>query len=148
MRIGYVSADLHRHPVGYFLEQVLACHSRAEVETYCYSSNGYQDDLTARLKRSAGHWREVRSLSDREAADLIRQDRIDLLVDLGGHSARARLTLFGLKPAPVQVSWLGYFDTTGLPAIDYLIADQHVAPSGVEAHYVEQLVRLPRHYLC
>ena len=148
LRVGYVSADLHRHPVGYFLEQVLACHSRAAVETYCYSSNDYQDDLTARLKLGAHHWREIRTLSDAEAADRIRQDQIDLLIDLGGHSARARLSIFGLKPAPVQASWLGYFDTTGLPAMDYLIADQHVAPPGADQHYVERLIRLPRHYLC
>lgn len=148
LRVGYVSADLHRHPVGYFLEQVLACHSSAAVESFCYSNNGYQDDLTARLQRHADNWREIRLLPDPAVAELIHQDRIDLLIDLGGHSARARLALFGLQPAPVQASWLGYFDTTGLSAIDYLIADRYVAPAGVDQHYVEQIIRLEGHYLC
>ena len=148
LRIGYVSGDLHNHPVGYFLEGVLRAHDRQEVEVYCYANAQRVDATTYRLRGYADHWRIIWGMSDAVVADVIRRDGIDLLVDLSGHTAGNRLQVFARKPAPVQVTWLGYFATTGVEAIDYLIADGHVCPEGDEQYYVERVVRLPGPYLC
>lgn len=148
LRIGYVSGDLRRHPVGYFLDGVLACHDRERFEIYCYANQSFGDDLTERLRRNAGNWREIFGLGDEAVAGLIRQDRIDILVDLAGHTARNRLAVFGRKPAPVQATWAGYVGTTGLSAMDYLITDPWETPEGTEGWYLEKPVRLPDCYVC
>ncbi|MGQ9372206.1 O-linked N-acetylglucosamine transferase, SPINDLY family protein, partial [Azospirillum sp. A39] len=136
------------HPVGYFIEAVLAHHDPAAVEVFCYSTLDKSDDVTARLRAHAGHWRSLVGLSDDAAAALIRADAIDLLVDLSGHTAGNRLLVFARKPAPVQVSWLGYFGTTGLSAMDYVLADRHVAPEADDGAFTERVWRLPGSYLC
>lgn len=148
LRIGYVSADFRNHPVGIFLEQVLACHDNSNVEIFCYSNHGLKDDLTARLRRCANHWRDIVALPDEAVAQLIRQDGIDILVDLSGHTAGNRLSTFAFKPAPVQATWMSYVATTGLNAIDYIIANRFVIPPEDERYYVERVVRLPHHFLC
>ena len=148
LRVGYVSADFRAHPVGYFLARVLAAYDRAAIEVFCYSNTAKVDDTTARLAAAADHWRILSGVSDTEAASVIRRDEIDILVDLSGHTAGNRLPLFATKPAPILVTWLGYFGTTGLTSMDYILADRFVAPPGTEASFVETVWRLPDSYLC
>ena len=148
LRVGYVSADFGNHPVGYFLSGILDAHDREAVEVFCYSNRVTEDDMTQRLHRLADHWRNIVGIHDRDAALAIRRDKIDILVDLSGHTAKNRLLLFAERPAPVQVTWLGYFGTTGLSSIDYILADRHVIPEGEEDCFVERVLRLPDSYLC
>jgi predicted O-linked N-acetylglucosamine transferase (SPINDLY family) len=148
LKIGYVSADFNRHPVGLFLKPVLARHDRTRFHVYCYSVGGKDDAVTAELRSHAGEWRTITSLRDEEVAALIRRDGIDILVDLSGHTARSRLLVFAGKPAPVQAAWIGYVDTTGLDTMDYLIVDECVAPTGGGQSFTERLVKLPGCYLC
>jgi predicted O-linked N-acetylglucosamine transferase (SPINDLY family) len=148
LRIGYVSGDFRSHPVGHFLGAVLPAHRRDAVEIFCYSNNPVVDATTGQLRAAADHWRNIAMLPNREALDLIRRDGIDILVDLSGHTACNRLPLFGLRAAPVQATWLGYFGTTGVDAIDYIIADRFVVPDGEDGFYSERVWRLPGCYLC
>jgi protein O-GlcNAc transferase len=148
LRIGYVSPDFNDHPVSYFLEPVLAQHDPERFEIYCYSDVARPDATTARLRRLPAVYRACAEDDDTALAERIRADRIDILVDLAGHGLNNRLPVFARKPSPVQVSWLGYFDTTGLCTIDYRIADGHSVPTGAERHFVEQVVRLPRSSTC
>jgi predicted O-linked N-acetylglucosamine transferase (SPINDLY family) len=148
LRVGYVSGDFRTHPVGFFIEAVLGAHDPAAVELFCYSAGVVDDAVTARLKRLVPNWRWITHQSDDEADALIHADRIDLLIDLSGFTERNRMPLFARKPAPVQATWLGYFGTLGLPAIDYIIADRHVLPVEDEPHYTETPLRLPDSYLC
>jgi protein O-GlcNAc transferase len=148
LRIGYVSGDLRRHPVGYFLDGVLASHDSSRFEIFCYANQSFGDDLTGCLKSNSGRWREIFGQSDTETATMIREDGIDILVDLSGHTARNRLKVFAMKPAPVQATWAGYVGTTGLSAMDYLISDERETPEGVDHWYRERIVRLPECYVC
>jgi protein O-GlcNAc transferase len=148
LKVGYVSADFRRHPVGFFLAPVLASHDPAAVEIYAYSNGVKNDGLTRQLRASCHQWRSLVGLSDRAAAALISADGIDILVDLSGHTAGHRLSLFALKPAPVQVSWLGFWGTTGLSAIDYILSDETTIPAGEEPRYAETVVRLPVSRFC
>ena len=141
IRIGYVSGDFRQHPGAYFTAPVLEAHDQRQIETVCYAS-GKADAWTERIRRHASLWRETDGLGDAELAELIEQDHIDILVDLAGHTAGNRLLVFARKPAPVQVSWLGYSSTTGMEAMDYLIADPLVAPPEEPAPFVEQPLRL------
>ena len=145
LRVGYVSPDYRLHPVRIFLLPVLQRHNPAEVEFYCYSNVPDADAGTREFNELAGpRWRDIHLLDDDAAAALIRADQIDILVDLAGHSGGARLLLFARKPAPVQVTWLGYPDTTGLTSIDYRITDPIADPPGLtEAFHSETLFRLP-----
>jgi protein O-GlcNAc transferase len=148
LRIGYVSGDFNCHPVAFFIERSLIAHDRAQVEVFCYSNCAAEDFVTERLKTLCDHWRLVVAISDEELAAAIRADGIDILVDLAGHTNKTRISVFGLKPAPVQAAWLGYFGTTGLPAMDYLILDPVSAPPGAERWYTESIVRLPYGRFC
>ena len=148
LRIGYVSADFKRHPVGYLLSGVLAHRDRSSQEIFCYSNSPREDDLTAQLRANADQWRSITGLSDEAAAEMIAEDGVDVLVDLSGHTALNRLPMFALKPAPLQVSWLGYFGTTGLGAMDYVLADRFVAPETSAPHFTETIWRLPDSYMC
>ena len=148
LRIGYVSADFRNHPVGIFIEQVLAHHDKSRFEIFCYSNHGINDDLTARLRHYADHWRDVLAQPDEALAQQIRRDGIDILVDLAGHTAGNRLLTFALKPAPIQVTWMSYIATTGLKAIDYIIGNRYIIPPQDERYYVEKVVRLPHSFLC
>jgi len=144
LRIGYVSADFREHPVSRFFEPVLTAHDRARFKVFCYSASRKQPDATTqRLQSLAEHWREISALSDDQAADRVRSDGIHILVDLGGHTGSNRLLLFARRPAPVQVSYLGYPATTGMSGIQYRITDAIADPPGAERFYTEQLVRLP-----
>jgi predicted O-linked N-acetylglucosamine transferase (SPINDLY family) len=148
LRLGIVSGDFFYHPVGIFLAPVLERLDRAKFFTVCYDNYEKTDDLTRRLMQAAGLWRKVHALDDDALAQRIRDDGIDLLFDLAGHTGRNRLLTFARRPAPVQLTWMGYVGTTGLSAIDYLIADRFQVPPGGEDHYREKVLRLPDGYLC
>jgi predicted O-linked N-acetylglucosamine transferase (SPINDLY family) len=141
--VGYVSIDFRRHSVAYFLEPILAAHNRESFEVFCYADVPVPDDATERLRRHANHWREIGGRSDAEIAELVRNDGIDILVDLVGHTASRLLRVFARKPAPIQISYLGYPGTTGLSSIDYRLTDALTDPVGItERHHTEKLVRL------
>lgn len=148
LRVGYVSGDFNSHPVGYFLENVLAAHDRSRVEVVGYANNSRRDGLTERLRARMDGWHEIVGAGDDAVEELVRRDGIDVLVDLSGHTAGNRLLLFARRVAPVQVSWLGYFGTTGLRTIDWILADRHVVPPGEERYFTESVWRLPGSYLC
>jgi predicted O-linked N-acetylglucosamine transferase (SPINDLY family) len=148
LRLGFVSPDLGRHPVGYFLVRVLENLSQEQHETICYSDRIVKDDLTHRLQAAATQWRDVIGMSDQRLAEQVREDRIDILFDLAGHTAHNRLLVFARKPATIQVTWAGYVGTTGLKAMDYLLADHYEIPPGAERHYQERVLRMPEGYVC
>ncbi|GEM_PF-754616 len=149
LRVGYLSPDFRYHSVAYFIEPVLWAHSTSECETFCYSDTVTPDLVTNRIRCISHQWREIARLTDSQVVDLIRNDRIDILVDLTGHTERNRLPVFARKPAPVQVTWIGYPSTTGLRAVDYKIVDLHTDPPGeTERYYTERLVRMPECFLC
>lgn len=149
LRIGYVSPDFRYHSVAYFFESVITRHDHQLFEITCYSCNKNTDEMTARLREQADHWRELWELDDTEAAATIYKDRIDILVDLSGHTGDNRLPIFTLKPAPIQATYLGYPNTTGLTEIDYRLTDAIADPPGwTEQWYTEKLLRLPRCFLC
>lgn len=147
LRVGYVSADLGHHPVGHFLLPAVAHRSSEAIETVCYSGRRNRDAWTQRLEAAADQWVEVADLSDSDLAERIRADGIDILVDLSGHTAGNRLPIFASKPAPIQVTWMGYPGTTGLSQVDYIIGDTAQIPSGDEHWYVERVVRLDPGYV-
>lgn len=149
LRIGYVSPNLNFHPVCRFLLPLLEQHDRGKFEVFCYSDVATPDDLTNRVRSQCDVWRHTAGMSDEQVAGLVRQDRIDILVDLAMHMARNRLLVFARKPAPVQVTYLAYCSTTGLDAIDYRFTDPWLDPPGCgDACYSEQSIRLPQTYWC
>ncbi|MGN6317621.1 O-linked N-acetylglucosamine transferase, SPINDLY family protein [Trinickia sp.] len=148
LRVGLVSGDLKTHPTGHFLESILAHVDRSRIDLVAYPTRRVEDALTARIKPYFSAWTPLASMNDEQAAARIRDDRIDLLLDLSGHMNFNRLPLFAWRPAPVQASWLGYFASTGLPAMDYLLGDSHVLPPDAQPYYTERLRRLPDSYLC
>ena len=147
LRLGLVSEDFGFHPVGYFLVRLLENLDRSACETVCYHDRRTKDPLTHRLEAAAGTWRNTCGLAHEALAEQIRADRIDVLVDLGGHTS-TRLAMFARRPAPVQMAWIAYPGTTGLPAIDYLLADAWQVPPGDERYYVERVLRMPHGYVC
>ncbi|MEL6765172.1 MAG: tetratricopeptide repeat protein, partial [Cyanobacteria bacterium J06607_6] len=148
LRIGYVSGDFKSHSVAYFLEPLLAAHDHRQFEIIGYANNQKVDDTTRRLQQLADGWRHIAALNDEQAAALIRQDKVDVLVDLSGHTKGNRLRVFAQKPAPLQVTYLGYPNTTGLGTIDYRLTDAWADPEGADALHIEALVRLPHGFLC
>lgn len=149
LKIGYISPDFREHSIYYFIAPLLDGHDRSRYETYCYSDVMRPDKATAEIKALADHWRDIASLSDEAVSIAIQQDGIDLLVDLAGHMIGNRLRVFAKKPAPVQISWLGYPGTTGLPTIDYRLVDRITDPPGEADHcHSEKLLRLPGCFLC
>jgi predicted O-linked N-acetylglucosamine transferase (SPINDLY family) len=148
LKLGYVSPDFRRHSVAFFIEPVICNHDRSQVEVYCYSNVVTADDYTERLKGIADHWRDIRLKSDDQVCEMIQSDGIDILIDLSGHTSDGRLPVFARKPAPVQVTYLGHPNTSGLGAIDYRITDALADPPGLtECYHCEQLTRLPRCFL-
>lgn len=149
LKIGYVSPDFYQHSVAYFIEPVLAHHDADQFEVFGYYNNIKNDPTTKRLQCAVAHWFPCASLTDEALAEKIRQDGIDILVDLTGHNNKNRLLVFARKPAPVQVSYLGYSNTTGLTTIDYRLTDNWVEPVGAADELSsEKLVRLPDSYFC
>ncbi len=149
LRIGYVSPDLGSHPVGRFFLPLLEAHDKTNFEIVCYSALNVADAITDRCQKSANVWRGIFGQPDEQVAQLIRHDRIDILVDLTMHTASNRLLLFARKPAPLQVTYLSYCSTTGLDTIDYRLTDATMDPPGLnDPFYSEQSVRLPNTYWC
>lgn len=149
LKIGYVSPDFWNHSVSVFFEPVLAAHDRDAYEVFCYSDVSRPDEITKRLVTLSDNWLSILRMEDDDVAEQIRRDGIDILVDLTGHSTSNRLKVFALKPAPIQVTWLGYPNSTGLAAMDYRLTDDVVDPKvkGDKFSY-EELFRLPRGYHC
>jgi protein O-GlcNAc transferase len=143
LRIGYMSADLRTHSVSYFALPILQNHDRAAVEVFCYADVAQPDEMTARAKSLADEWRPISGLPDERVARTIREDRIDVLVDLSGHTFNNRLALFARKAAPVQVTYLGYPGTTGLATMDYRLTDSFADPLGeADTRATEKLARI------
>ena len=149
LRVGYVSPDFRAHPVSYFFEPLLAEHDRGVVEVFCYAEVRRPDEITARLQDLADGWCSTVGRTDAELAERIREDRIDVLVDLAGHTAKNRLLAFAERPAPVQVTWLGYGATTGMTEMDYRLTDAVTDPvEEAGGFFSETLARLPRAFFC
>ncbi|HDR9175346.1 TPA: tetratricopeptide repeat protein [Burkholderia vietnamiensis] len=148
LRVGFVSGDLRLHPVGIFLESVLAHLDRTRIDLRVYVTTDEEDAITAKLKPHVSVWRSIAALPPEAAARMIHDDGIDVLVDLAGHTQSSGLAAFGWKPAPVQASWLGFFATTGCDAIDYFIGDRYTLPDADAHHFVEAPWRLPDSFLC
>ena len=148
IRIGYISPDLRTHPVGTLIRPLLALHDRTRFTVCCYM-NGTEDALSHGLCASADAWRNIQGMPAEEAAARVRADEIDILVDLAGHTQNNCLPVLAYKPAPVQVTGIGYFNTTGLPAIDYMLSDVHVDPIGTaDPSFTEEMIRLPHSHFC
>jgi predicted O-linked N-acetylglucosamine transferase (SPINDLY family) len=149
LRIGYVSPDFRAHCQSYFTIPLLAHHDRDQFEVYCYANVLRPDEFTDRLRNLADPWRNTVGMSNPQIADLVRTDRIDILIDLTMHMGNGRLLLFARKPAPVQVAWLAYPGTTGLSTIDYRLTDPYLDPPGHnDEHYSEKSIRLPDTFWC
>jgi protein O-GlcNAc transferase len=148
LRIGYVSADFRLHSVSFFIEPILDHHDKTNFEVICYHSNTTEDEVTARLRARADRWVPCAHLSDAALAERVLADEIDILVDLSGHTGINRLLTFARKPAPVQVTYLGYPATTGLSAMDYRLTTADLDPPGSEQLHTERLFRLPRALWC
>jgi len=149
LRIGFVSADFRFHVVPLFLMPMLEHRNRSAIEVYCYSTGDTADDITERLRARSDVWRAVGRVSARDIADLIHRDRIDILIDLAGHSGVPNLRVFAQHPAPVQATWLGYLNTTGLTRIDYRLSDNQCDPEGLtDRYHTEKLLRLPHSQWC
>lgn len=159
LRIGYLSVDFNMHPVGWFVTPLLRCHDHSKYEIYCYSDVRVGDSVTDRLKSYANVWRSTVGLPDDQVARLIREDQIDILIELTAHTAGHRLIVFAQKPAPVQITYLGYCSTTGLRTIDYRLSDPYMDPVELapgmrpeciadDRWYTEKTLRLPDTYFC
>ena len=149
LRIGYVSPNLSRHSVGYFAEPVIEHHDRRNFEVYCYYTHELADDATRRMREQSDAWRDVAGATDAALERTIRDDHIDILVDLAGHSKGNRLGVFARKAAPLQMTWLGYPDTTGLDTVDCRITDGVADPAPeADSRHTERLLRLDHGFLC
>lgn len=148
LRIGMVSGDFRNHPVGYFLENLLAAIDPAHMAMIAYPTTPREDALTARIRPRFAAWKPLWGLSDEDAARMIHDDGVHILLDLAGHTRHNRLPVFAWRPAPVQVSWLGYFASTGMAAMDYLLADPISVPESYQSCYMEKVWHLPTTRLC
>lgn len=148
LRVGFVSADFGRHPVGFFTLKLLENHDPRVFTAVCYFCGRRPDATTERIKAAADEWHAIRNTTHAELAERIRSDGIDILFDMAGHTAHNRLRSFGYKPAPLQVTWAGYVGATGLATMDYLLADRYQVPAGEEAYYCERVLRMPNDYIC
>jgi len=149
LKIGYISTDFRRHSVSYFIEPVLEQHDKNLFEIHAYYNHDIVDAVTERLIKVCDHWHNINMLSDQAVIQQIRQDGIDILVDLNGYTANNRLEALARKPAPVQCEWLGYPNTTGLNSMDYWICDDKTNPAGLtDNYYSESLLQLPGCFIC
>jgi predicted O-linked N-acetylglucosamine transferase (SPINDLY family) len=148
IRVGYVSPDFCEHVIGWNLLPLLSHHDHKKFEIFCFSSVVHSDAMTEKLKADADVWRNLLDVKSEDAASMIRQDKIDILVDLSLHTAANRLLLFARKPAPVQVTYLGYCGSTGLKAIDYRFSDCYLDPPELDQPYAEKTICLPNTYWC
>ena len=148
LRIGYISPDLRAHPVGTLMRPLLTAYDRTRFAVYCYM-NGAEDVLSQEFRAAVDVWRNIRGMDAAEAAALVYGDEIDILVDLAGHTEDNALPVLAHRPAPVQVTGIGYFNTTGLPAVDYMLSDGYVDPIGTaDPAFTEEMIRLPHSHFC
>jgi protein O-GlcNAc transferase len=148
LKIGYVSPDFRNHPVPRFVEPLLANHDHSRFEIFAYVEVDKPDSVTNHLKSFFDHWRFTVGKSNLEVAQQIAEDEIDILIDLAGHTANNRLLAFAHRPAPIQITWMGYPNTTGMKQMDYLITDEILDPPGTEMYFTEELIRLPCSMSC
>ncbi|CAN4121315.1 unnamed protein product [Withania somnifera] len=150
--IGYVSPDYFTHSVSYFIESPLAYHDYAKYKVVVYSAVVKADAKTNRFRdkvlKKGGVWRDIYGIDEKKVCSMIREDKVDIMVELTGHTANNKLGTMACRPAPVQVTWIGYPNTTGLPTIDYRITDAMADPPNTKQKHVEELVRLPNSFLC
>ena len=143
LRVGFVSGDLREHPVGFFLLNTIKNLKNKNLELFAYSNYKIKDKINIKLKSHFTNWREIESQSNMDVINIIRKDKIHILIDLSGHSDKNRLPIFINKPAPIQATWISYPGTTGIPEIDYIIGDQFVTPENESKHFAEKIFRLP-----
>ncbi len=148
LRIGFVSGDLNSHPVGCFLQSVIEKLDTQKIAFFGLYNSAKTDQITEKLQAHADGWENIYFKSDEDVAILVRKTNIDILFDLSGHTDKNRLSVFAYKPAPIQISWLGYCGTTGLSQVDYILGDPYVTPENEEHHFVEKIWRLPETYWC
>lgn len=148
LRVGFVSGDLRQHPVGYFLESILQHINSSKISLFAYNTQPYEDDLTLKIRPYFAQWASIFPLNDAQAAQQIHNDGIHILIDLSGYTGGSRLPMFAYKPAPVQLSWLGYFASTGLSFIDYFLADPPSVPPHHRSQFTETVWYLPHTRLC
>ncbi|MDK4679559.1 tetratricopeptide repeat protein [Kingella negevensis] len=148
LKIGIVSADIHHHPVGHFFASLLESQAANEYDWTAYHNTHHFDDLTERVRQKFTHWHTIDQWTDEQLAQQIQANEIDVLIDLSGYTDRHRLAVFAARVAPVQISWLGYWGTTGLPTMNALIADPYCVPPEEEPFYTEQIWRMPQTRLC
>jgi predicted O-linked N-acetylglucosamine transferase (SPINDLY family) len=148
LRVGFVSGDLRNHPVGYFLEGLLAHLDPTQVELLAYTTIARTDDLSRRIRPRFHQWQCIAALDDAAAARRVHADGVDVLIDLAGHTAHNRLGVFAWRPAPVQATWLGYVGGTGVPTIDWRLTDAHVDPVDTDVPGMEKPWRLPQTLWC
>jgi predicted O-linked N-acetylglucosamine transferase (SPINDLY family) len=148
LRVGLVSGDLRQHPVAYFLKAWLAHVDPSKIELFAYSTDGREDATTATLKPYFAHWQSLAGINDQAAAALIHADQLHVLLDLSGHTSGNKLSLFAWQPAPVQASWLGYWATTGVEAMDYVLVDPMGVPAAHQGQFTETIAYLPDTRMC
>ncbi|MBF0125133.1 MAG: tetratricopeptide repeat protein, partial [Magnetococcales bacterium] len=148
LRVGYLSGDFCESPIGFLIEPILLHQDRDRFTSVCYTTGKRNDTATQRIQALAAQWRDVRGVATAALAELIHNDAIDILVDLAGHTAANRLPALAHKPAPVQISYAGYINTTGLAAMDYYVGDVVTLPTGSEKWFSESLLRLPCALYC
>ncbi|MBF0195352.1 MAG: tetratricopeptide repeat protein [Magnetococcales bacterium] len=148
LRIGFVSADFRQHSVSFFLEALFSSYNKQKLEFFCYSNSHKEDAVTAIFKNLVDGWQKIIGCSDKQVVEIIKEDNIDILVDLSGHTQNHRLKVFAMKPAPIQVTWLGYPNTTGLTTVDYRFTDSIADPTGISDQlHTEKLIRLENGFL-
>jgi len=148
LRIGFVSGDFRSHPVGYFLRPLLENLDKDKFDIFSFSNNPFDDSYTLTLKNFFDSWFDIKSLSDKTVAELVYKSEIDFLIDLSGHTGHNRLPIFAFRPARFQLTWLGYWSTTGVNEIDYIIGDPHIMPPNNDKFYTEKVLRLPNTRWC
>lgn len=148
LKVGYLSADFYQHPVGHFIQSLISFHDRNRFEVYCYARVVADDTRTARIRETTDHFIDVTQLSPAEMAQRIRDDGIHILIELGGHTAMTCLPALAFKPAPVQMTYLGYPNTTGLSTVDFRITDVYAEDTEHGTRYIEQLLYMPQSFLC
>jgi predicted O-linked N-acetylglucosamine transferase (SPINDLY family) len=148
LKVGYVSADLCAHPVGFLLCNVLHMHNKEHFEFHCFSAGVKKDGITTDIAAAVNAWSDVVFETPQELAIRIREAQVDVLIDLSGHTGNHRLLGFALRPAPVQATWIGYFNTTGMSSMDYFITDPHTSPAGSGQQFSEHALHLPHTRFC
>jgi predicted O-linked N-acetylglucosamine transferase (SPINDLY family) len=148
IRVGFVSGDLRKHPVGYFIESTVKEINKNEFLLFAYTTNDVSDELTRGIRGQFEEFRSLTMLNDDLAAELIYSDQLDILIDLSGHTSGNRLSLFTYKPAPIQATWLGYFASTGIREIDYILVDEAISPKEYNYHYSEKQIYIEGSRFC